>query len=108
MPYTPWQRTMSTDPDAAPLVENPKPPEMSKQAPRPRRISGKVLLMPDEPSTPKGSRDRMDPVPAKRPRAARQRTPLPDQMERKEPTRARPASGEGYVRLHVNVEPDGL
>jgi hypothetical protein len=108
MPYTPWQRTMSTDPDAEPVIENPKRPEMSEKAPRPRRIAGTVLLMPDEPSAPKGSRDRMDPVPAKRPRAARQRTPLPDQIERTEPTRARAASGEGYVRLHVSVEPDGL
>lgn len=108
MPYTPWQRTMSTDPDAEPVVENPKRPEMTEQAPRPRRISGKVLLMADEPTSPKGSRNRMDPVPAKRPRPARQRTPLPDQQERNEPTRATAASGEGYVRLHVSVEPDGL
>jgi hypothetical protein len=99
---------MSTDPDAEPVVEDPDLPEMSDEAPPPRRISGKVRLMPDEPSVPRGSRNRMDPVPEKRPRAARQRLPLPDQEERRTRGRARAADAEGYVRLHLRVEPDGL
>jgi hypothetical protein len=107
MPYTPWQRTMSTDPDAEPVVDDPKKPEMTDKAPQPRRIARKVLLMPDKPSAPKGSRNRMDPLPEKRPRAARRRPPLPEQEEVR--TRGRTRAGdEGYVRLHMRVEPDGL
>jgi hypothetical protein len=108
MPYTPWQRTMSSDPDAEPVVEDPKRPEMTDEAPKPRRIARKILLMSEKPPAPKGARNRMDPVPAKRPRAARQKTPLPDQQERHTRARARAADGEGYIRLHMRVEPDGL
>jgi hypothetical protein len=108
MPYTPWQRTMSSDPEAEPVVEDPKLPEMTDEAPKPRRIARKILLMPEKPPAPKGARNRMDPVPAKRPRAARQKTPLPDQQERPTRPRARAGGGEGYVRLHMRVDPDGL
>jgi hypothetical protein len=108
MPFTPWQRTMSSDPNAEPVVENPRRPEMTDEAPKPRRIGGKTLLMADKPDDPKGSGNRMDPVPAKRPRPARQKTPLPEQQERPSRGRPRAARGEGYVRLHVSVEPDGL
>jgi hypothetical protein len=99
---------MSSDPDAEPVVEDPKRPEMTDEAPKPRRIARKILLMSEKPPAPKGARNRMDPVPAKRPRAARQKTPLPDQQERHTRARARAADGEGYIRLHMRVEPDGL
>jgi hypothetical protein len=108
MPFTPWQRTMSSDPNAEPVVENPRRPKMSEEPPMPRSIGGKTLLMADKPAAPKGSGDRMDPLPAKRPRPARQKTPLPDQQERPSRGRPRAARGEGYVRLHMRVEPDGL
>ncbi len=36
MPYTPWQRTMSSDPEAEPVVEDPKLPEMTDEAPKPQ------------------------------------------------------------------------
>ena len=65
MPDTPWQRQMSSDPDAEPVVENPRRPLMTDKAPRPRKIRGDVVLMPDEPANPKGSRNRMKPAPDK-------------------------------------------
>ncbi|HEY7619094.1 MAG TPA: hypothetical protein VH834_04940 [Solirubrobacteraceae bacterium] len=108
MPYTPWQRTMSSDPNAEPVVENPRRPEMTDEPPKPRRIKGQTVLMADKPPASKGSRNRMEPVPAKLPRASRQKTPLPDQEERATRGRPRAARGEGYVRLHMRVEPDGL
>src|SRR5919202_164805 len=107
MPYTAWQRTMSTDPDAEPVVEDPDRPQMSDEPAEPRRIKGRVLRMADEPTTPRGTRNRMDSVPDPRPRAARQRLPLPDQEERRT-RRARAREAEGYVRLHLRADPDGL
>src|SRR5918995_1413261 len=100
------ERRMSDDPDAPAVVEDEKQPQMRDSARPPRRISGKVALMPEEPTaTGRGSK-RMEPVPKKGPKkgaAARRRGPLPDQLEPR-PSRRKAADEQGYVRIRVRVE----
>jgi hypothetical protein len=97
---------MSDDPDAPAVVENEKQPQMSDRPRPPRRISGKVVLMPEEPTaTGRGSK-RMEPVPkrgAKKGAAARRRGPLPEQLEQS-PSRGEAADEQGYVRIRVRLE----
>jgi hypothetical protein len=53
---------------APPIIENTKLPKMTEKratAARPKRIRGKILRMPIEPTPDKGGRNRMDPVPTK-------------------------------------------
>ena len=100
---TPDQR-MSPDPDAEPIVENERRGRMSDRERAPRRISGKVTLMADEPRAPKGGKNRMDPVPERADRKVsrtRTRGELPAQLE---PRAARSAAEEGYLRVRVRVE----
>jgi hypothetical protein len=96
---------MSPDPDAEPIVESERRGQMSDRERPPRRISGKVTLMPDEPQTPKRGKNRMDPMPERGDRRAgrkRARGELPAQLE---PRPARGAAPEkGYLRIRVRVE----
>jgi hypothetical protein len=93
---------MSRDPEAEPIVEDTRGAEMTDRPLRPRRISGKVLLMTEEPKAPRRGTNRMSPVP-KKTGSGRQPRARPDQVE-PEPRR-RPKSQEpGYVRLRVHVE----
>ncbi len=50
-----------------PVVENTKLPKMTEKqaAIRPKRIRGKILRMPIDPTPDKGGRNRMHPMPAK-------------------------------------------
>jgi hypothetical protein len=52
---------------APPIIENTKLPKMTEKraAARLKRIRGKILRMPIEPTPDKGGRNRMDPVPTK-------------------------------------------
>jgi hypothetical protein len=97
---------MSDAEEAEPVVENPRLPTMTDKPQRPRRIGGRVLHMPDEPSPSKGKANRMKPVPKKQPKRSSPRTPLPEQAEGKAASRrgAAAGEGEGYVRLRVRVE----
>jgi hypothetical protein len=104
------ERRMSDDPDAPAVVEDENRPQMSDSARPPRRISGKVVLMPEEPTATGKGRKRMEPVPkkgakkgAKRGAAARRKGPLPEQLEPR-PTRRGAAGEPGYVRIRVRVE----
>ena len=101
----PHQR-MSDDPDAPPIVEDEKRPQMTDEAPPPKRISGKVELMPDEPQVPKRGKTRMDPLPKKgrkkKAGTARRRGSLPEQVEGR--SRGEAAGEPGYLRMRVKVE----
>jgi hypothetical protein len=100
------ERRMSDDPDAPAVVENENRPQMSEKARPPRRISGKVVLMPEEPRAVGRGRKRMEPVPkkgAKKGAAARRKGALPDQLEPK-PSRGDAPGEQGYVRIRVRVE----
>jgi hypothetical protein len=51
---------------ASPIIENPKLPKMTEKRAavvRPKRMRGKILRMPMDPTPDKGGRNRMDPVP---------------------------------------------
>lgn len=52
---------------APPIVENTKLPKMTdkRAATRPKRIRGKILRMPTNPTQKKGGRNRMHPMPTK-------------------------------------------
>jgi hypothetical protein len=96
---------MSEDREAPPFVEDEKRPKMSDRARPPRRISGEVVLMPDEPEAPKRGAKRMKAIPrkgAKRPASTRRGRSLPDQIEQR-PSRAEQAD-EGYLRVRIRVE----
>jgi len=99
------QQHMSSDPDAPAIVEDDGQPMMSDQPVPPRRISGKVLRMPEEPGAPKSGGKRMDPVPkrgdSKSP--ARRRSPLPDQEPAAQSRRRDQAEAPGYVRVRVRA-----
>jgi hypothetical protein len=93
---------MSRDPEAEPIFEDTRRPKMIERPGRPRRISGKVLLMPEEPKPPKRGTNRMSPVP-KKTGSGRQPRERPDQLEPEPPRRTR-SQEPGYVRLRVHVE----
>jgi hypothetical protein len=94
---------MSRDSDAEPIVEDTRRPLMTERARPPRRISGKVQLMPDEPTPPpKRGTNRMSPVPNKT-ASGRQARERPEQLDPK-PGRRGSTQELGYVRLHVHVE----
>lgn len=93
---------MSREPGAEAFVEDPRRPEMTDRPVRPRRISGKVLLMPEEPATPKRGANRMSPIP-KETSSGRQRGERPEQIEREE-RKPKKSEQDGYVRLRVHVE----
>ncbi len=99
------KRKMSDAKDPEPVVEDPNLPAMTDKPGRPRRIGGKLLHMPEEPSPPGGKANRMKPVPKKQPKPRGRRGELPDQVEKK-PAAARAAAAEGdaYVRMRVRVE----
>lgn len=100
------ERRMSDDPDAPAVVENENRPQMSDSPRPPRRISGKVALMPEEPTATGRGTKRMEPIPkkgAKKGAAARRKGPLPEQLEQG-PSRREAADEPGYVRIRVRVE----
>jgi hypothetical protein len=100
------EQRMSEDHEAPPIVEDERRPQMSDRPRPPRRISGKVVLMPEEPQAPKSGAKRMEPVPKKGARAGgsrRRKGSLPDQVEPK-PSRAERAEDEGYLRIRVRAE----
>jgi hypothetical protein len=97
----PWEE-MSTHREAEPIIDNPRRPEMSDRDVRPRRISGKVLLMADEPPSPRRSKNQMSAVP-KRSTSERQRAERPEQRPL-EPRRQPEREQAGYLRLRVHVE----
>jgi hypothetical protein len=101
------KREMSDAKDAEPVVEDPSLPTMTDKPQRPRRIGGKVLQMPEEPSPPRGKANRMKPVPKKPPKKPRgRRGELPDQVAKKTTAQRGVAAEEGdaYVRMRVRVE----
>jgi hypothetical protein len=102
-----FDNKMSGEPDAEPVIENPRRPMMTDRPPRPRKIGGKVLEMADDPKPPKGSRNRMDPLPKRAPRPRGQRLPLDDQTEARPPRRP-PARRPSYVRMRVRLEAGSL
>lgn len=102
-----FRKHMSDDPDADPVIEDAQKPHMKDKAPRPRRIRGKVSLMPEEPKAPTRKTGRMDALPKERSRAKRQRLPLDDQSEPPAP-KGGAAADERYVRIRLRVAPDGL
>jgi hypothetical protein len=101
----PHQR-MSDDPDAPPIVEDEKRPQMTDETPPPRRISGKIELMPEEPQVPKRGKTRMDPLPKKGAKkkagTGRRRGSLPEQIEPR--SRGTGTDEPGYLRMRVRVE----
>jgi hypothetical protein len=94
---------MSTVRDVEPIVDNPRRPEMSDRASRPRRISGKVLLMANEPSAPRPGKNQMQPLP-KRAKSERQSTKRPDQQAPEVRRAGQAEPEEGYIRLRVHVQ----
>lgn len=102
-----FKKRMSDDPEADPVVEDARKPQMEERPPRPRRVGGKTLLMADDPAPPTRKTGRMDPVPSRTTRPKKQRLPLEDQVEAR--TRSRPAAdAERYLRIRVHVEGDAL
>lgn len=99
------KRKMSDAKDAEPVVEDPSLPTMTDKPRRPRRIGGKLLHMPEEPSPPGGKANRMKPLPKKRPKSRGRREEFPDQVEKKPAARGEAvAEGDAYVRMRVRVE----
>ena len=100
---------MSRNPEAPPIVEDERRPQMSDRPQAPRRVSGEVVLMPEEPAAPERGPNRMKPVPKKGAKrgAARRRGSLPEQVEPRR-TRGEGAAEEGYLRIRVRVEDDEL
>src|SRR5215467_7209287 len=96
------QIEMSSEETAEPIRDNPRKPEMTDRQPRPRRISGKVHLMEDQPAKPKSGANRMPAVPKKL-ATERQRGERPEQreLEQRKPQRTERL---GYVRLRVHVQ----
>jgi hypothetical protein len=100
------ERRMSDDPDAPAVVENENRPQMSDSARPPRRISGRVVLMPEEPTATGRGTKRMEPAPKKgatKGATARRKRSLPEQLEQK-PSRREAADEQAYVRIRVRVE----
>jgi hypothetical protein len=103
-------RRMSDDPDAPAIVEDTRRRQMSEEpdAPAPRRIGGKINLMPEEPAAPGRGGNRMQAVPKKRPSASRRKGELPEQIEPKGPRRVTARGEPGYLRIRVHAENDQL
>jgi hypothetical protein len=100
------QQHMSSDPDAPAIVEDGGQPLMSDRPAPPRRISGKILRMPEEPGAPGSGGKRMDPVPKRgdsKPRTGRRKPPLPDQEAAAQPRRSGQTEPAGYVRVRVRA-----
>jgi hypothetical protein len=96
---------MSEDREAPPIVEDERRPQMSERARPPRRISGKVELMSEEPQAPKRGAKRMESLPKKGAKGAsrRKKGSLPEQIEQK-PSRTERAGEEGYLRIRIRAE----
>lgn len=83
----------------AAIVDNPRKPEM--KAVRPRRISRKIVAMPQEPEPSKAKRNIMDPVPKRRSKTVKP-SQLGDQVEARG---AQPeVAGKGYIALRMHAE----
>jgi hypothetical protein len=102
-----FKKRMSADPDADPVVEDPRKPQMEDKPARPRRIGGRTVLMAEEPPEPTRKTGRMDPVPKQAGRAKKQRLPLDEQVAPRTARRSR-ADAERYLRIRVHLEDDTL
>jgi hypothetical protein len=102
-----FKKRMSTDPDADPVVEDARKPQMGEGTPRPRKVGGKTLLMADDPRAPTRKTGRMEPLPSRRARPKQQKLPLDEQIPASGRRRA-PSAGDRYLRIRVRLEDDTL
>jgi hypothetical protein len=96
--------------EESPIIEDPRLPKMDEHSNRPKRIRGKIMRMPLNPSPSKGGKKLMDAVPVdiEGQEGTFESTEIEygKQEERKVGTKKESSrqEGEGYLRLHLRVQ----
>jgi hypothetical protein len=86
---------------APPVVENPKLPSMEDAEPRPKRIKGEILMMPDKPGSQKGAKNMMGAPSVK---GAAKKSAKGGDLPPQQPIKGSGKTSEKYLRLRVRVE----
>lgn len=96
-------KSQSAKEEAPTIVEDAGKPSMAAEAVKPRRIDRKIVLMAEDPTPSRATRNTMDPLPKRKPKPSRGSADGSDQ----EPLEAAPEpeeTGSGYIRLRVHVD----
>jgi len=96
-------KSQSAKQDAPTIIEDADKPSMGGEPVKPRRIDRKVVLMAEEPSPSRATRNTMEPLPKRR----RKPSDGPGDLEEQRAPDDAPEvdeEGPGYIRLRVHVD----